>query len=256
MFVFDRHQIAAVAHKRVAFFSTDRLYIFGVTLREARVEIIDQRNIQTIHPDYRRVAQISVIVIRPRRRQDEVTGVHRRSFAFDGRICTIAFNDEAQRGRRVTVRRRNFSRKDKLKTRIQSVCDLRSILDPWICKNQYSAVGFLCRDQLSGFHKKWPHLFITPQSGNGAWPRLSRNDLSKSFPQWSGALALQPLVKFTEFVGCFRFVIKAGGIHQAARTFTSIVPIFSIVAAILSPGCMGLTPSGVPVTMTSPGLSV
>ena len=41
--------------------------------------------------------------------------------------------------------------------------------------------------------------------------------------------------------------------YYAARTTTVIVPIFSIVATMRSPGTMGLTPSGVPVLMISPG---
>ena len=43
---------------------------------------------------------------------------------------------------------------------------------------------------------------------------------------------------------------------HAARTVTSIVPIRSMEAETTSPGWIGLTPSGVPVMITSPGCNV
>ena len=42
-------------------------------------------------------------------------------------------------------------------------------------------------------------------------------------------------------------------IASSARTATAMLPMFAIVATMLSPARIGLTPSGVPVKMRSPG---
>ena len=151
---------------------------------------------------------------------------------------------------------RHLSRQNELQAGVKCVGDLRSILDSRICENQYSSVRFLRRDQFPRFHEKRTYLFIPPQCGHSARPRLNRNDLRQIFPQWRSVLFLEPLVEFAEFVGSFWLLIEARRIHQAVRTFTSMLPIFSIVATTVSPGCIGLTPSGVPVKMTSPGFNV
>ena len=50
----------------------DGLHRFRMVFGEAGVEQVDERNVETIHPDVWRVAGVSVVVIRPRRRQDEI----------------------------------------------------------------------------------------------------------------------------------------------------------------------------------------
>ena len=236
MVIVDRHEVAAVPRMSVAFVLPYGLYLFGIPLGETRIQIINQRKIQTVHPHGWGVAQVSVVVIGPGWSENEVAGVHRRSLTFNGGICTIALHDQTQRSGCMPMRRRHLSWKNELKAGMKSVCDLGFILDSRIRENQHPPIRFFCGDQFAGFHEKRPHLFITPQCRNSLGPRLNRNDVRKIFPERSGVLRLEPLVEVTKLAGCFRFLIKARGVHQAARTSTSIVPIFSIVATIVSPG--------------------
>ena len=96
--VFQRQQVGAVARQRVAFVPRDRLRLVGVMLGEARIEHVDDRDVETVHPHDRRVARVAVIVIGPRGRQDEIARVHGRALAVNRGVRALAFDHEAKRG--------------------------------------------------------------------------------------------------------------------------------------------------------------
>src|SRR5207244_11895949 len=89
MVIVDRREVAAVPRMSVAFVVPYGLYLFGIPLGETRIQIINQRKIQTVHPHGWGVAQVSVVVIGPGRSETEIAGAHRRSLAFHGGICTL-----------------------------------------------------------------------------------------------------------------------------------------------------------------------
>ena len=63
--VIDRQQVRAVTGERVTFRLNDGLHFVGVALGKAGVDKRDDRNIQTVEPDYGHIARIAVIVKRP-----------------------------------------------------------------------------------------------------------------------------------------------------------------------------------------------
>jgi hypothetical protein len=65
-------------------------------LSKTSIEDVHEWKVESVHPYRGRVAGISVIVIRPRRRQDEIARLHRRSFTFNGGVGAGAFDHETQ----------------------------------------------------------------------------------------------------------------------------------------------------------------
>ena len=63
---------------------------------------------------HRRGAVIAVVVPGPGRRYDEVAGLHWKLLARDRGVGALALDDEAQRARRVPMRRRDLARQDDL----------------------------------------------------------------------------------------------------------------------------------------------
>ena len=93
--------------------------VFTKWLGERGVEKRHDGNVEPIEPYHRLIAIVPVIVPGPRWRNHEIPFVHERLFALYRRVRAIAFDDEAQRRLRVSVRRGDFAGQDKLKTGIQ-----------------------------------------------------------------------------------------------------------------------------------------
>jgi hypothetical protein len=72
-------------------------------------EKAQQRDVQTVEPDDRLLAEVAVVVPSPGGRDDEVAAAHRRALAIDRRVRALAVEHEAQRGLGVAVRRGHFA---------------------------------------------------------------------------------------------------------------------------------------------------
>src|SRR5439155_13698107 len=149
-----------------------------------------------------------------------------------------------------------------LQAGIQALGDLRNAPQAGVLQNQNAPLGLLGRDERPGFHQQRADLVVTPQRRNARRPRLRSDELRQCFPKRARVFLFQPFVKLPAPGGRFgRGDERCRVIHRypwpsAARTVTSIAPIFSMEATMTSPGLIGLTPSGVPVMITSPGYKV
>ncbi len=85
-----------------------------IELEKHRFQRRDQWNVQPVHPNDAIVRFVAVIVPSPTRRQDQITRRHVDTLTVDGRVGAGAFNDEANRRRRVAVRPRDFTGQENL----------------------------------------------------------------------------------------------------------------------------------------------
>ena len=84
---------------------------------------------------------VTVVVERPGRRDDEVTGLHRGALAVHCREAAVAFHHEAHRGLSMSVRRRNLLRQDQLDGSGQSAGCSRLARQRRIFEQQSPALG-------------------------------------------------------------------------------------------------------------------
>ena len=89
------------------------------------------------------VARIAVVVIGPRRRQDEVARVHRRPLAFDGGVGAGALEHEPQRRRRVPMAARDLAGQDQLQPDVEAAGDARLAAQARVLEDEHAALGFL-----------------------------------------------------------------------------------------------------------------
>ena len=118
---------------------------------ELRGEGLHDADVEAVHPYHRLVAW--VVVPGPRRRDDEVTRVHRGALAVDRGVRARALDDEAQRRLRVAVARRNFAGKDELQPGIEALRDARLAPHPRVLQDQHAADRLLGGDQLARLHE-------------------------------------------------------------------------------------------------------
>ena len=122
------------------------------------------------------VARVAVIVVRPRRRQDEVARVHRRALAVDGGVGALSLDDEPKRRGGVAVGARDFAGQDQLQARVQALRDARCAAQPGIFEDEDAPLGFLGGDEPPGFHQQRPQLVVPPERGHARRLRLARHD--------------------------------------------------------------------------------
>ena len=123
-----------------------------VRLSETRIQKVDDRYVQSVHPHDGFVARVSMIVVRPARRKNKIARSHVGSFAFHGCVRSLAFDDESQRRGRVPVSSRNLSRQDQLQTCIQAVADQASACNARILEHQDPALGLFGGNYTARFH--------------------------------------------------------------------------------------------------------
>ena len=131
-------------------------------LAERRAEEARERRVEPVEPDHRPRAVVAVIVPGPGRRHHEVAGLHRQLLARNRRISALALDDEAERTRRMAVRRRDLARHDDLQSGEQRIADESGAAQRRIFQAQHAALGFLLGDQVAGADELRPHLGIAP----------------------------------------------------------------------------------------------
>ena len=155
-------EIHAVDRDRFALRPVDRLLVVGMLLAERRAEEARERRVEPVEPDHRRGAEVAVVVPGPGRRHHEVAGLHRQLLAGDRRVGALALDDEAQRARRVAVRRRDLARHDDLQSGEQRIADEGGAAQGRIFQAQHAALGLLLGDEVAGAHELRPHLGVAP----------------------------------------------------------------------------------------------
>ena len=116
-----------------------------------------------------------MIVIRPRRRENEVARVHHRPLPFDRRVGAGPLHDEAEGGGGVTMGRSHFAGQNQLEAGIQALCDAGLSAQARVLEHEHAALGFLCRQQAAGLEKQGPQLVIPPYDGHRIGCRLRRD---------------------------------------------------------------------------------
>ena len=161
--VLERQQIGAETALRIALGLGYRLHRARVMFGEAGVEHVDDRNIQAVQPDDRLVARVAVVVVGPRRRQNEVARVHRRPLAIDGGVGALTLDDQPKRGGGVAVGAGDFAGQDELQPGVQTLRDSRRAVQAGIFEDEDAPLGFLGGDEPSGFHQQRPQFVVAPE---------------------------------------------------------------------------------------------
>ncbi len=161
-----RDQIHAVDRNRLALRPVERLGVLRIRLVERRAEEARERRVEAVEPDHRRGAEIAVVVPGPGRRHHEVAGLHRQLLAGDRRVGALALDDEAQRARRVAVRRRDLARHDDLQPGEQRIADEGGAAQARILQAQHAARRLLLGDEVAGAQELRPHLVVAPVRGH------------------------------------------------------------------------------------------
>ena len=88
--------------------------LLRMLLEEHRLEQMGERHVEPVEPVGGLVAVMAVAVPAPAGREHHVAGLHRRLLAVDDRVRALGVDDDAQRMRRMPVRRRMLAGQDHL----------------------------------------------------------------------------------------------------------------------------------------------
>ena len=213
--VFERQQAAAISRERVALAARHGLHLFVVMVGEARAEHVDDRHVEAVEPDDRRLARITVVVKRPERRQHEVSRPHRRPLAVDGGVGrSVSLEDEAHRRCGVPVAGRDLSRHHELHAGVQALRDLGGAAQARVLEHEDATLRFLRRDETSGVHQQRTDLVVAPHRGHAGAHRLGRHELREHFPQRRRVLLMKPPIQILALRGRSRSDVERGRVHH------------------------------------------
>src|SRR5215472_19088185 len=119
-------------------------------LEETRLEEAHHRKIEHIEPDDRLIGDVSVVVKRKARRDDEITSPHDASFTVDLSVGPLTVEDEADRGCGMQVTRRDLAGQDELNSAKQRIGRQTFAWHAWIFQNQHAAHRVLGGDEVAG----------------------------------------------------------------------------------------------------------
>src|SRR5262249_55087182 len=158
-----------------------------------------------------------------------IAGMHGGALAVDGSVGSFAFDDEAKRGSYVTMSVGGFAGHYQLQTGIETPRDAGHPAQTGIFEHQHAALGFFGCNAAAGFHEQWAHFLVAPDCWSATRVRLHSDQFGERLPQRRGVFLFETSVELLTFFRGLGFNVK--GRHsvapQNARTFTSIVPIFS-----------------------------
>ncbi len=149
--------LAPIARHAIAWRARFGLALGIGGLGEADVEQADDRDVQPVQPHHRRVGLVAVIVPGPAWRDDEIARAHHRSLALHRGVGAAALDDEAQRGLRMAVRRRDLAGQNKLHAGEQRVGHRGMPAQARVLQDQHAALGLLRGDQAAGLHQVGAH---------------------------------------------------------------------------------------------------
>lgn len=115
-----------------------------------RLDVIHQRQIQYIQPDYRPSAIVAMLMPQASGGQDEVTTLHRAFFAIDQRPGPLALHHHAHGIGGMAVRRCQFTRQQQLHAQVHRRAGLH-FFQPvaGVGQHQHAALGFLDRGEFA-----------------------------------------------------------------------------------------------------------
>ena len=207
----DRNHVGAVTRQRIAFRPDDGLVGAVAFLRKSGIEETHDGNVQTVEPYHRLVAQVAMVVPGPGRRDDEVAAAHRRAFAIDRGVGTLAVQHQTQRGLRVAMGRRHFARHDELQAGIQRLRDAGLAAQRGIFQDEHAALSLGRAYQRAGLHHTVAHVGVLPQVRDRRRFGRVRHQRAQHFPQGRHAVDANALViGFPPELG---FNICVSGVH-------------------------------------------
>src|SRR5579863_3567070 len=172
----DRPHIGAIAREAIAGRTALRGAILRIILEEHRAESADDRDIEPVHPEERPIAVMAMIMPGHRGRDDEVARPHIGFLAgYGGPRLAIAFDNEAQRRRRMAMRGGALARQNQLQPGIERIENAMRAAEAWILERQDTAIGFARGDELARFQQKRPqHIVEIPEMRQRAHMLLRR----------------------------------------------------------------------------------
>jgi hypothetical protein len=173
------------------------LHRLGIALHEAGIEERHHWNIEPVQPHDRIGSRIAVVVPGPRGRDDEIARVHRHALAIHRGVRARAFDDEAQRGLRMPVARRDLAGQDQLQPGVQRVRDGRGTAQRRVLEDEDAPLRFRRRDQLARFHDVGADVAVFPQRGNAGRGGSRRDQRAEHFPQRREIVARDAIVELS-----------------------------------------------------------
>ena len=194
-------------------------------LGEAGVEEAHHRDVQAVEPDDRIAAVVAVVVVRPRRRDDEVAEAHRRPLAVDGRVRAFAVEDEAKRRLRVPVRGRHFAGQDELQAGVDRLRQARLAAQGGVLEHEDAPLGLLGGDEPPGLHDVLAQGGVAEVHRRDRTLRLRRHERAQHLPQRRQAEPVDALVEGAP-LGLLRCAAAVVPVHAGIlRHGASPVPV-------------------------------
>ena len=190
-----RQHVGRVARRGIAVGNRVRLLAAGIRLEEPGVEQAHHRDVEPVQPHRRRVAHVAMVVIGPRRREDEVARVHRRALAVHGGVGAGRFQHEPDRRLRVPMAMRDLARQDQLQAGIEASGRPRLPPGTGVFQDQDPALGLLRRQQPARLQQQRPHVVVAPHHRQGFRRRLGRDDRGQHLPQRRGTHGADAVVE-------------------------------------------------------------
>ena len=178
-----RQHARAIAHQQVLVIALGVLLLLVEMLVETRLEEVDGRHVQHVEPHHRFLRGVAVVVDGPVRRQHEVARRHDGLLAVDLGVGALAVEDEADRRRRVAMRRRDLARQDELQAGVERLRDARLAAQQRILQHQHAARRLLGGDDGAGLGNVGPHVLVVPDRRRADRLRLFRNDVLQHHPE-------------------------------------------------------------------------
>ncbi len=144
----------------------DRFVALRVVFVEHRLQQMDERRIEAVHPVTHAVGLAAVAVPAPVGREQHVVRLHFEALAVDDGVGAFALEDEPERVRRMAVGARLLSRQDRLVGGDHGAYRRVGVAFDRIEQDQVAALGELGIDQPSRRIERRAALFPRPLEGN------------------------------------------------------------------------------------------
>jgi hypothetical protein len=155
-------EVRPEARARSAFAARHGLHLLGKELVELRAEGLHDADVEPVKPHHGLAARIAVVVVGPRRGDDEIARPHHRALAVDRRIGSRPLDDEAQRRLRVAVARRDLAGQDQLQPGVQALRDARFAAHAGVLEDQDAPHRLSRGDQRARLHEIGPRFAVAP----------------------------------------------------------------------------------------------
>src|SRR6516162_9926706 len=197
----DRKKVSSVASVTITDGSVNGLFVYVEVLGKRGVEHLEDGYVQSVKPEDRLGARVAVVMPGPRWRDDEVTLMHDRALAVDGRVGATALEHKTQRALGMPVRRSDLARHHELHTGVEVGRDFRLPSQAGVLEHEDSTLRLLGRNEAASFKHVGADVIKAPRHRLASAARLGRNKISERKPKWCETLLVEFRVKGSTFWG-------------------------------------------------------